>query len=96
MDVTGRWQHIIAWLRGFTYGAARSWVMAPMRMQQHATMEQLFMALILSEQEGVPLAPADLRLRLLPYLVPQILYWKRRYRLWDEDLELAHIEHLGH
>ena len=78
------------------YGAAKSWVDVPYQLRRREELEHIFVALMLSEQVGMPLAPPDLRLRLLPYLIPQILYWKRRMRLWDDQLEMANLRHLGH
>ncbi len=92
-----RWpQAVYAWVRGFMFGAAQSWLTAPLQLQRRADLERMWMVLILSELSGTPLAPADLRLRLLPYVVPHILYWERRLSLWDEQLEVVNVQHLGH
>ncbi len=93
---TSLWARFLYTVRGFMYGAAKSWVMVPYQLKKRRELEHLFVVLMLSEQAGVPLSPPDLQLRLLPYLVPQILYWRRRMRLWDDDLEMAHLPHLGH
>lgn len=90
------WADVKLAVRGFLYGAAKSWLMVPYQMRHREEMEHLFMLLILTEQVGAPIAPADLRLRLLPHLVPQILYWKRRLWLFDEQLEMTNVQHLGH
>lgn len=89
-------QSVMQWVRGFVYGAARSWMVVPYHMRRRRELERLWVLLMLSEHAGVPLAPADLRLRLLPYLIPQILYWRRRPALWDEQMEVTQFQHLGH
>jgi hypothetical protein len=68
----------------FMFGAAMSWVMVPHQLNRRAELERLFMLMTVSELMGVPLSPPPGGLRLLPFLVPQILYWRRRYALWDE------------
>jgi hypothetical protein len=45
---------------------------------------------------GVPPLLPNRRLFLLPHVIPQILYWRRRLALWDESLETADLKHLGH
>ena len=44
---------------------------------------------------STPLPPSR-RLLLLPHVIPQILYWRRRLALWDESLETADLKHIGH
>ncbi len=78
------------------FGAARSWVMAPYASKLRAESERLLAFMIGWDVVGLPFAPPKDRLRLLPYLVPQILYWRRRLVLWDEDLEGLDLKHLGH
>jgi multiple sugar transport system permease protein len=53
-------------------------------------------ALILMSLWGVPPLLPSRRLFLLPHVIPQILYWRRRLALWDESLETADLKHLGH
>lgn len=89
-------RHTTGWIRGFVYGAARTWIEVPYHLRRRAELERLWVVLMLSEQEGIPLAPPDLQLRLLPYLVPQILSWRRRPHLWDDELEVVHMPHMGH
>jgi hypothetical protein len=45
---------------------------------------------------GISLSPPPNGLRLLPFLVPQIMHWRRRLALWDEEMEGADLKHLGH
>lgn len=80
----------------FMFGAAMSWVLVPYTLKRRAELERIFIFLTASYLEGVPVMPPSAALRLLPYLVPQILYWRRRLALWDEALESADLKHLGH
>ena len=90
------WHRVERWIRGFVYGAAQSWVMAPLHLRRREDLERMWITMMFSELAGAPLAPPDLRLRLLPYLVPHILYWRHRLSLWDEQMETTHFQHLGH
>jgi hypothetical protein len=47
-------------------------------------MERVFVLAVLGDLHGVPLLPARCRMQLLPYLVPQVLTW-RRHTLGLED-----------
>lgn len=78
------------------FGAAMSWVLAPYALKRRAELERIFMLLVEGHLIGLPFLPPFSGLRLLPYLVPQILYWRRRLALWDEALETADLRHLGH
>lgn len=44
---------------------------------RRAALERIFMACVVMDLAGLPLVPPRGRLRLLPYLVPGILMWKR-------------------
>ena len=77
-------------------GAAASWVMLPYMLRRRDELEQMFMLMTIGDLMGVSLAPPLSGLWLLPYLVPQILYWRRRLALWDEALELVDLKQLGH
>lgn len=70
--------------------------MSPHQLKRRAELERLFMLMTVSELMGVPLSPPPNGLRLLPFLVPQTLYWRRRHALWDEEMELVDLKHLGH
>jgi len=83
-------------LHQFFLGAALSWVSVPYMLRRRAELEHLFILMTTSELMGIPLSPPPNSLRLLPFLIPQILYWRRRLSLWDEELEGAHLQHLGH
>jgi hypothetical protein len=78
------------------FGAAISWVMVPHTIKRREELERIFLLMTTSDLMGIPLSPPPNGLRLLPFLVPQILYWRRRLALWDEELEGSHLAHLGH
>lgn len=84
------------WLGGLLFGAAMSWVLAPHAIKRRQHMEQMFMLVSVTDLMGVPLSPPLTGLRLLPFVVPQIMTWRRRLRLWDDDLEYIDLRHLGH
>jgi hypothetical protein len=80
----------------FVAGAALSWAATPYVLKRRHETENMFMlATILAIWGNSPL-PLNGRLFLLPYTIPQILYWRRRLRLWDDSLESADLKHLGH
>lgn len=89
-------RHFLQLVREFMLGAAISWVSVPYLLRRRHTMENLFALdgyLIIS---GLSPAPPGARLWLLPYMVPQILSWQHRLRLWDESLETVNLAHIGH
>lgn len=94
------WSEYLTRLRArvteFMFGAAMSWVMPPHTLKRQAELECIFILMTVSNLTGVSLSPPPNGLRLLPFLVPQILYWRRRLALWDEALEGADLKHLGH
>jgi HAMP domain-containing protein len=85
-----------AWVSGFMFGAAMSWVMAPHTLKHRRDMERIFMLVTAGELMGWPLAPPLTGLRLLPFAVPQILTWRRMLLLWDDQLESVDLRHIGH
>lgn len=78
------------------FGAAMSWVLAPHLLKRRQELERLFMLVTTGDLMGASLMPPLNRLRLLPFMVPQILYWRRRLALWDEELEGVDLKHIGH
>jgi hypothetical protein len=82
-------------LDAFFLGAAMSWVMAPPTIQQRKELEHIFALEVGSRLMGLPLLPGMYSLRLLPYLVSSLLYWKRMTG-FDRALEGADLKHLGH
>lgn len=95
-----RWRSTLARLNGrmhqFLFGAAMSWVLPPHTMKRRDTLERMFMLMTVGDLMGVSLVPPPTALTLLPFVVPQILYWRRRLLMWDEDLEEANLRHIGH
>jgi len=78
------------------FGAAMSWVIVPHMLERRKELERIFMLMTLGELTGVSFSPPSGTLRLLPFLVPQILYWRRRLALWDDELEEVNLRHIGH
>jgi len=83
-------------LREFIFGAALSWVTVPIRLKRRNQTEQIFVINLVMEMHGVPLLPTPYRLLMLPYLVPHLMTWRRRLRLWDDSLETVDLRHIGH
>ncbi len=79
----------------FLVGASLSWTLVPHRIQQRAEMERIFALMLSTQLLGMPLLPPPYTLRLLPYLMPNLLYW-RRMTAFDRALEGADLRHLGH
>jgi hypothetical protein len=84
------------WVNGFLYGTAMSWVMVPYTQKRRSELERLFMLMTVSELMGISLSPQANGLRMLPYLTPQIMHWRRRPGLWVESLDGVDLRHLGH
>ena len=59
------------------YGLA-GYEIAHQALEMRATMERLFMLGLFGDMLGVPILPPYYGLRLLPFVVPQIVPWKRR------------------
>lgn len=95
-DWRERLTRLWVWVSGFLYGTAMSWVMAPHTLKRRKDLEQIFMLVTAGELMGFSLSPPLTGLRLLPFVVPQILYWRRRLLLWDDQLESADLRHIGH
>ena len=89
-------QRFFANLREFVAGAALSWTSVPYLLKRRKETESLFVLSTLLDLWGLSPLPPHARLWILPYVVPQILYWRRRLRLWDDALETADLKHLGH
>jgi hypothetical protein len=88
-----RWR---TYLHDFFFGMTTSWVMAPVMLKRRTELERVFMLMTTSDLMGIPLSPPPSGLRLLPFLVPQILYWRRRLALWDDELEGLDLKFMGH
>ncbi len=80
----------------FVAGAALSWTSVPYLLKRRKETENLFVFFTLLELWGISPFPTPHKLLMLPYVVPQILYWRRRLALWDDALETADLKHIGH
>jgi hypothetical protein len=67
------WQAI----RETIYGMAAH-DMSRAALRTRASMEHLFILITMGDLLGIPILPPYYSLRLLPYVVPQIVTWKRR------------------
>ena len=79
----------------FLLGAAISWVMPPYTLRKNKEFEQLFALTASMRLLGLPLLPPAYGLKLLPYWITNILYW-RRMTMFSRALEGADLKHLGH
>ncbi len=82
--------------RGFVTGVALSWLAAPVMLRRRAALEHLFALNLLLESKGLPVLPPKRRAFLLPHMVPLIMGWQRRLRLWDDSLDAVDLKHIGH
>lgn len=91
-------ERVFGWSRSvsaFLLGASFSWTVMPYLLQYRKETDRM-MALILNAQLlGLPLLPSTAILRLLPFLVPSLLWW-RRTSIFTEALEGADLRHIGH
>ncbi len=62
-------------------------------LEMRASLENLFLLGIVGDMLGVPILPPYYRLRLLPYVVPNIKTWKRRV-LREREFTDEHDYHL--
>jgi hypothetical protein len=96
MDNSSFLHRLYIHVREFVAGAALSWTSVPYLLKRRKETENLFILITLMELWGTPPFPLGHKLLMLPYVVPQILYWRRRLALWDDALETADLKHLGH
>lgn len=89
-------QRITDSIHEFVAGAALSWASVPYILKRRQETEKLFILLTLVELTGISPLPSRGRLFLLPFVIPQILNWRRRLALWDDSLETADLKHIGH
>jgi hypothetical protein len=64
-------------LREFAYGFT-GYEFARHALETRATMETLFLTVVVGDMIGLPILPSYYSLRLLPYVVPSVSTWKRR------------------
>jgi len=86
----------ITWLYEFFSGAALSWTSVPYLLLRRRETEKLFVLALFLNMHGLSPLPSRYRLWLLLEALPQIMYWRRRLALWDDNLEMADLKHIGH
>ena len=62
-------------------------------IETRAALENLFMVVVVGDMIGLPVIPPYYSLRLLPFVTPEILAWKRRV-LRERDFTDLHDHHL--
>lgn len=96
MHISQYLKRIYVSLHEFVAGASLSWVAVPYLMKRRRETENLFILMTFLGLVGNSPLPPRYRIFIVPYVVPQILYWRRRLSLWDDSLEMADFRHLGH
>lgn len=79
-------------LREFAFGMT-GYEFARHAMETRATLENLFMVVVVGDMIGLPVIPPYYSLRLLPYVTPGVTTWKRRV-LRERDFSEMHDHHL--
>jgi hypothetical protein len=79
-------------LAEFMYGMA-GYEFARHAIETRAALENLFMVVVVGDMIGLPVLPPYYSLRILPYVVPEIVTWKRRV-LRERDFTDGHDYHL--
>jgi hypothetical protein len=79
-------------LKEFFYGIA-GYEIAHQALELRASMERLFMLGLFGDMLGVPILPPYYALRLLPYVTPQLMTWKR-HMLREREFGCDHEHHL--
>jgi hypothetical protein len=90
-----RLQRLRELIYDFLLGATLSWVLVPFQIRKRREMERMISLLFSAQMMGMPLLPASARLRLQPYLMPSLMYW-RRITVFDRAIEGADLRHIGH
>jgi hypothetical protein len=62
-------------------------------IETRAAMENVFMVVVVGDMIGLPVIPPYYSLRLLPFVTPEIVAWKRRV-LRERDFTDQHEAHL--
>jgi hypothetical protein len=76
----------------FAYGMT-GYEFARHAVETRAALENLFMVVVVGDMVGLPVIPPYYSLRLLPYVTPEIVTWKRRV-LRERDFSDQHDVHL--
>ncbi len=91
-ELTPRARGVRAALREFAYGMT-GYEFARQAMETRAALENLFMVVVVGDMIGLPVIPPYYSLRLLPYVTPGVVTWKRRV-LRERDFTDLHEHHL--
>jgi hypothetical protein len=83
---------LLAALREFAYGMT-GYEFARHAIETRATLENLFMVVVVGDMIGLPVIPPYYSLRLLPFVTPEITAWKRRV-LREREFSDQHDYHL--
>src|SRR3954454_4682224 len=95
MNEGGRGQRFTglkAVLREFAYGMT-GYEFARQAIETRAALDNIFMAVVVGDMIGLPVIPPYYSLRLLPFVSPDVLAWKRRV-LRERDFTELHEHHL--
>lgn len=99
MTRKARWTRILegmaSFFQDFMWGSAYSWLSTMQSVKRRGVLEHMFAFSLYCDLGGFPLLPGISSLRLLPFMVPQILTWRRARYLWSDELESA-ARHLHH
>ncbi len=83
-SVKHRWQAV----RDFFYGMTRYEFVHHARQMRHEA-ESIFLVVTLGDLVGIPVMPPVYALRLLPFVAPEIVAWKRqlarRKEFWEKE-----------
>jgi hypothetical protein len=79
-------------LREFAYGMT-GFEFARHALETRAALENIFVLTVAGDMIGVPVIPPYYSLRLLPYVMPDIVVWKRRV-LREREFTDEHEYHL--
>ena len=79
-------------LAEFAYGIT-GYEFARHAVETRAALENLFMVVVVGDMIGLPVIPPYYSLRLLPYVTPGVMMWKRRV-LRERDFTDLHEHHL--
>jgi hypothetical protein len=85
-------RRLLAAFREFAYGMT-GYEFARHAIETRATLENLFMVVVVGDMIGLPVIPPYYSLRLLPYVTPGIKTWKRRV-LREREFSDQHEYHL--
>jgi len=88
-------QRVRVFIYDFLIGATLSWVLVPFQIRKRKELEQIITLIFSTETMGIPILPPSARLRLLPYILPSLMHW-RRMTIFDRAIEGADLRHLGH